>query len=116
MVTAHLKRYLGMYAALRQQLCSVQQSKLEEKRRELANLDQKARDAKAKVKKAEDEVATAAAELESLPPPPQGNEEKKKGLQMQWKELDVQVWFMRALDSSSSHTLLMLFLHRSPVW
>ncbi|KAL3130540.1 hypothetical protein ABBQ38_008351 [Trebouxia sp. C0009 RCD-2024] len=66
------------------------QSKLEEKRRELANLDQKARDAKAKVKKAEDELATAAAELESLPPPPQGNEEKKKVLQAQWKELDVQ--------------------------
>lgn len=91
MMAADLNHYLWMYAALGQQLCSVQQSKLEEKRRELANLDQKARDAKAKVKKAEDELATAAAELESLPPPPQGNEEKKKVLQAQWKELDVQV-------------------------
>ena len=75
-----------------------------EKRRELANLDQKARDAKAKVKKLEEELAAAAAELESLPPPPQGIEEKKKVLQAQWKDLDLQVWFdlQRCLHLESS--------------
>lgn len=70
----------------------MQQTNLEEKRRELANLDQKARDVKAKVKKAEDELAAAKVELESLPPPPQGVEEKKKVLMAQWKDLDMQVW------------------------
>ena len=60
-------------------------------RQELANLDKKARDQKVKVKALEDEIARAEIELENLPPPPQGIEEKKQRLSAQWKDLNMQV-------------------------
>ena len=69
----------------------MQQSKLEHARQELASLDQKAKNAKVKLKAAEDEVAKATADLENLPPPPQGNEEQKKQLITQRRDLDMQV-------------------------
>lgn len=69
----------------------MQQQKLEKLRRDLANLDQKAKSAKAKLKQAEDDVTKAKADLEHLPPPPQGIEEQKERLQAQWRDLNMQV-------------------------
>ena len=69
----------------------MQRDQLQRKREELANLDQKARALKAKLKKSEDDVAQATAELENLPPPPQGIVERKKQLIVQKRDLDVQV-------------------------
>lgn len=64
---------------------------MDKARQELANLDKQARDQKAKVKSLEDHVAQAEAELENLPPPPQGIDEQKQRQSAQWKDLNMQV-------------------------
>lgn len=69
----------------------MQRDQLQRKREELANLDQKAKALKAKLKKSEDDVAQATADLENLPPPPQGIEEQKKQLILERRDLDMQV-------------------------
>ena len=69
----------------------MQQAELTKKRQELASLDQQAKALKSKLKKQEDEVAKAAADLENLPLPPEGIEEKKKQLMLQRRDLDMQV-------------------------
>lgn len=70
----------------------MQRAELQRKREELASLDQKAKALKNKLKRAEDEVAQAAADLENLPPPPQGIEEQKKQRMALKRDLDTQVW------------------------
>lgn len=69
----------------------LQQAKLDKARQDLANLDQKARDQRQRVQRAEENVVKAEAELENLPPPPEGHEEKKRALQAQWRDMDMQV-------------------------
>lgn len=69
----------------------MQRAELQRKSEELASLDQKAKALKNKLKKAEDEVAQAATDLENLPPPPQGIEGQKKQLMAEKRDLDTQV-------------------------
>ncbi|KAL0040483.1 hypothetical protein WJX77_008439 [Trebouxia sp. C0004] len=71
---------------------------LEEAQKDLAGLDRKVQEQAAKVKRAEEEVAKTTADLENLPPPPQGVNEKKADLQKQVRELDQQT---RSADTSS---------------
>lgn len=58
---------------------------------DLAGLDQKVKEQTVKVRRAEEEVARITAELEKLPPLPEGVNEKKAELQKQWRDLDLQV-------------------------
>lgn len=69
----------------------MQRGQLQGKCEDLASLDQKAKALKAKLKKGEDDVTQATADLENLPPLPQGIEEKKKQLIVQKRDLDMQV-------------------------
>lgn len=69
----------------------MQRGHLQGKCEDLASLDQKAKALKAKLKKGKDDVTQATADLENLPPLPQGIEEKKKQLIVQKRDFDMQV-------------------------
>lgn len=93
---------------LRAQQCTkpavLQQIRLEEACKELAALDKKAKDNKAKEKHAEAEVTKLADELENLPPMPQGNDERRRSLLNQRKDLDLQV--CHPVANSAQHARL----------
>lgn len=95
---AHRDIYVQVQHAvlnLRAQQCTkpavLQQIRLEEACKELAALDKKATDNKAKEKYAEAEVTKLADELDNLPPMPQGNAERKRSLLSQRQDLNLQV-------------------------
>jgi len=69
----------------------LQTDRLDEAQKDLGGLDRKVQEQAAKVKRAEEEVAKTQADLESLPPPPEGVNDKKADLQRQVRELDMQV-------------------------
>jgi len=71
----------------------LQTDRLDEAQKDLGGLDRKVQEQAAKVKRAEEEVAKTTADLESLPPPPEGVNDKKADLQRQVRELDMQVRF-----------------------
>ncbi len=75
----------------------LQTDRLDEAQRDLAGLDRKVQEQAAKVQRAEEEVAKTTADLENLPPPPRGVNEKKADLQKQLRELDMQVTFAHHL-------------------
>lgn len=68
-----------------------QLEQVESAQTDLAGLDQKVKEQTVKVRRAEEEVARITAELENLPPLPEGVNEKKAELQKQWRDLDLQV-------------------------
>ncbi|KAA6420293.1 MAG: structural maintenance of chromosomes 5 [Trebouxia sp. A1-2] len=72
--------------------------RLDEAQKELGGLDRKVQEQAAKVKRAEEEVAKTTADLQSLPPPPEGVNEKKADLQKRLRDLDMQT---RSADTSS---------------
>ena len=78
----------------------LQTDRLDEAQKDLGGLDRKVQEQAAKVKRAEEEVAKPTADLESLPAPPQGVNEKKADLQKQVRELDMQVNFAHHFASS----------------
>ena len=69
----------------------LQTDSLDEAQKDLGGLDRKVQEQAAKVKRAEEEVEKTQADLESLPPPPEGVNDKKADLQRQVRELDMQV-------------------------
>ena len=69
----------------------LQTDRLDEAQKELGGLDRKVQEQAAKVKRAEEEVAKTTADLQSLPPPPEGVNEKKADLQKRLRDLDMQV-------------------------
>ena len=84
---------------------------------DLAGLDQKVREQAGKVRKAEEEVAKTTADLEYLPPLPEGVNEKKAELQRQWRDLDLQVErsFCNALPVTCCAHLAWKHAHRLEV-
>ncbi len=78
----------------------LQTDRLDEAQKDLGGLDRKVQEQAAKVKRAEEEVAKTTADLESLPPPPEGVNDKKTDLQRQVRELDMQVKFAHHSASS----------------
>ena len=68
----------------------LQQGKLEGEQKKLASLDAEAKKLEAKIKHTDDEVAKKQAEIDNLPPPPSGYEDRRRSLLDQKRDVDLQ--------------------------